>query len=175
MSVQAGDALNKTMGILTQLWGSKNIFRRRDGTIDSLTLRCGGRLAMSASYDCYWWWRWEFAGQAYPYDEENGADISNSQHLDPRVRSADRTGVAGSNRPVSPIPKANDTISFANSGGTDWFNPTATFLEDYWLEEPDLQILDWAPPLVNGPLLPANGAALNEHVVDAWHPSNPQV
>lgn len=46
-SVQAGDIATRGVGILTQLWASKKIFRRADGTFDSLSLRCGSRLAMS--------------------------------------------------------------------------------------------------------------------------------
>jgi hypothetical protein len=46
-SVQAGDVATRAVGILTQLWASKKIFRRADGTFDSLSLRCGSRLAMS--------------------------------------------------------------------------------------------------------------------------------
>lgn len=46
-SVQAGDVATRAVGILTQLWASKRLFRRADGTFDSLSLRCGSRLAMS--------------------------------------------------------------------------------------------------------------------------------
>jgi hypothetical protein len=46
-SVQAGDVATRGVGILTQLWASKKLFRRADGTFDSLSLRCGSRLAMS--------------------------------------------------------------------------------------------------------------------------------
>jgi hypothetical protein len=46
-SVQAGDVQSRAVGILTQLWASKKIFKRPDGTCDSLALRCGSRLAMS--------------------------------------------------------------------------------------------------------------------------------
>lgn len=71
MSVQAGDVMSRSEGILTQLWASKNIFKRSDGSFDSLTLRCGSRLAMSVVYDCLWWWRSEFGGQQDPYEDND--------------------------------------------------------------------------------------------------------
>ena len=49
LSVQSGDIWSRAVGILTQLWASKRVFRRSDGSIDSLTLRCGSRLAMSVA------------------------------------------------------------------------------------------------------------------------------
>lgn len=70
VSVQAGDVMSRSEGILTQLWASKNIFKRSDGSFDSLTLRCGSRLAMSVVYDCLWWWRTEFGGKQDPYEDE---------------------------------------------------------------------------------------------------------
>lgn len=43
-SLHSGDVDSKCSLILTQLWSSKNIFRRRDGTSDSLRLRTRSRL-----------------------------------------------------------------------------------------------------------------------------------
>lgn len=43
-SLQNGDVDSKCSLILTQLWASKNVFRRRDGTYDSLRLRTRSRL-----------------------------------------------------------------------------------------------------------------------------------
>ena len=68
-SIQNDDVESRATGILTQLWTSKEIFKRPDGSYDSLSLRCGSRLAMSVVFDCYWWWRSEFAGQPNPYDD----------------------------------------------------------------------------------------------------------
>lgn len=69
-AVESEDIIARLAKILTQLWNSKQLFRKADGTLDPLTLRCGSRLAMSISYDCFWWWRSEFAGVENPYDEK---------------------------------------------------------------------------------------------------------
>ena len=69
MSVQAGDAAARSQTILTQMWTSKTIFRKNDGSIDSLSLRCGSRLAMSIVFDSYWWWRQEFQDVPNPYED----------------------------------------------------------------------------------------------------------
>lgn len=73
VSVQSGDIMSRSEGILTQLWASKNIFKRSDGSYDSMTLRCGSRLAMSVVYDCLWWWRSEFGGQQNPYEDNQSS------------------------------------------------------------------------------------------------------
>lgn len=66
-AIEAEDMIARLARILTQLWTSKKIFKTADGTTDALSLRCGSRLAMSIAYDCYWWWRSEFAGMPDPY------------------------------------------------------------------------------------------------------------
>lgn len=70
-SLESGDMAARLRTILTQLWTSKKIFKKADGTTDALSLRCGSRLAMSISFDMYWWWRAEFGGVPNPY-EDNG-------------------------------------------------------------------------------------------------------
>lgn len=175
MSVQSGDAFNRTMGILTQLWSSKNVFKKRDGTVDSLTLRCGGRLAMSVVYDCYWWWRWEFAGQAYPYEEGNYAESNKSRHPYPKPQSADRAGDGSSVMQTALVSNIEDTTFFSSQAGADWFGLGNSALgDDYWLGAPDMRILDWAPPLMNEPFLPADGTAMTDHVPNAWQSGAPQ-
>ena len=72
-SVQSGDVSNRSEGILNQLWASNNVFKRSDGSYDSLTLRCGSRLAMSVVFDCFWWWRSGFAGQPDPYENNQNS------------------------------------------------------------------------------------------------------
>jgi transcriptional regulatory protein LEU3 len=71
-SVEPEDVSVRSAKILTQLWTSKSIFRTSEGSVDALSLRCGSRLAMSITYDCYWWWRSEFAGIPDPYAREHG-------------------------------------------------------------------------------------------------------
>ena len=68
--VESEDVAARLAKILTQLWTSKQVFRRADGSTDALSLRCGSRLAMSIPNDCYWWWRSEFAGIENPYEEK---------------------------------------------------------------------------------------------------------
>jgi hypothetical protein len=80
LSLPGGDVSGRGADILTQLWISKKVFIQSDGIIDSLTLRCGSRLAMSVVYDCYWWWRWEFANQSYQYGEQNLVDEGTLSH-----------------------------------------------------------------------------------------------
>lgn len=174
MSVQAGDCFNRSMGILTQLWSSKNIFKRQNGTIDSLTLRCGGRLAMSVVYDCYWWWRWEFAGQAYPYDEEVPADGAPSRNLNPRAKIADRPENEDTVTPVLLPPSIGEAPFFNNQGAPDLFGLNSTSFEDYWLGGPDLRIMDWAPPMMNAPPLSSDGTIMTNQVPDVWYPGPPQ-
>lgn len=69
-SVLHDDITSRGAGILTQLWASDNIFKRSDGRRDSLSLRIQSRLTMSVVFDCHWWWREEFGGQASPYEGE---------------------------------------------------------------------------------------------------------
>ncbi|KAI1621282.1 hypothetical protein EDD37DRAFT_594367 [Exophiala viscosa] len=69
ISVQDSDLSSRTTVILTQLWTSKNAFKKSDGTTDSLLLLCRSRLSMSVVFDCFWRWRREFAGQQTPYKE----------------------------------------------------------------------------------------------------------
>lgn len=175
MSVQSGDAFNRVMGILTQLWSSKNVFRKRDGSIDSLTLRCGGRLAMSVVYDCYWWWRWEFAGQVYPYDEGNVADSNVLRRSRPRAQQHDQIGDGIAGVQNSTVSNADDTAFFPNQAGTDWFGlGNSAFGEDYWLGPPDLRIMDWAPPMVNEPFVPADDTIIADQVPNTWQSGAPQ-
>ncbi|ETN39952.1 uncharacterized protein HMPREF1541_06179 [Cyphellophora europaea CBS 101466] len=70
-AVETDDSIGRLPKIMTQLWTSKNIFKKADGSTDALSLRCGSRLAMSIVYDCYWWWRSEFAGMPNPYEERD--------------------------------------------------------------------------------------------------------
>lgn len=75
-AVDSEALFGRSAKILTQLWTSKQIFKKADGTTDALTLRCGSRLAMSIAYDCYWWWRSEFAGLPNPYEDKGTAMLS---------------------------------------------------------------------------------------------------
>ncbi|KAG9242434.1 hypothetical protein BJ878DRAFT_170303 [Calycina marina] len=80
-SLQIGDVDSKCCLILTQLWSSKNVFKRRDGTSDGLQLRTRSRLSMGVVFDCFWWWRAEFGGQLNPYLEDGDLEHHNEQYM----------------------------------------------------------------------------------------------
>ncbi|PVH74739.1 hypothetical protein DL98DRAFT_20917 [Cadophora sp. DSE1049] len=69
-SLQNGDLDSRCALILTQLWSSNSIFRRRDGTVDSLRMRTRCRLSVGVVFECFWWWRTEFDGKPNIYSEE---------------------------------------------------------------------------------------------------------
>lgn len=69
-SLQNDDLSARAVSILSQLWASRRIFRRADGTTQSLGTRIRSRLSMSVVFDCFWWWREEFGGQTSPYAQE---------------------------------------------------------------------------------------------------------
>jgi transcriptional regulatory protein LEU3 len=71
VSMQAGDIGMRTAHIMNELWNSTRVFRRKDGRIDSLSLRLRTRLSMSVSYDMFWYWREEFGNMQNPYDGED--------------------------------------------------------------------------------------------------------
>ena len=77
-SLQKGDLGERCAAILMNLWGSTKIFRRKDGSIESLGIRLRTRLSMSVSFDMFWYWREEFGHMANPYDGEE-AIPSNAQ------------------------------------------------------------------------------------------------
>lgn len=66
MSITNDDGPAKAAVIMSQLWNSDRVFRKRDGSI-STELRVRSRLAVSGVYDCAWWWREEFQGKQSPY------------------------------------------------------------------------------------------------------------
>ena len=81
MSLENDDLSARSAEILRQLWTSQKIFRRADGTVNSLPLRIRSRFAMSVVFDCFWWWRAEFAGQPNPFPdaEDTSAQGGNSK------------------------------------------------------------------------------------------------
>jgi transcriptional regulatory protein LEU3 len=77
-SLQKGDIGERCAAILTNLWGSTKIFRRKDGSVESLGIRLRTRLSMSVSFDMFWYWREEFGHTANPYNDDE-AIPSNAQ------------------------------------------------------------------------------------------------
>ena len=87
--VLTDDAWSRATGILTQLWTSKNVFRRRDDTYDSLSLRCRNRLGMGVVHDTWWWWRHEFAGFPDPYEPAQfDTNLSSFADIDPTLNGS---------------------------------------------------------------------------------------
>jgi hypothetical protein len=72
MSVRSDDFWARCSVYLPQMWASRKAYRRADGMVDTLTLRCRSRLGMSVVYDSYWWWRKELMGVPLPYEDEDG-------------------------------------------------------------------------------------------------------
>ncbi|KAB5560325.1 hypothetical protein GE09DRAFT_962033 [Coniochaeta sp. 2T2.1] len=79
-SLENDDLGARGVSILSQLWTSQNVFRRPNGQVDSLGTRIRTRLSMSVVFDCFWWWREEFAGQSSPYSEDARRMSATSHH-----------------------------------------------------------------------------------------------
>lgn len=79
MSLQNNDLGARAAAIMTNLWGSSRIFRRKDGQVESLGLRLRTRLSMSVSFDMFWYWREEFGHMANPYNGDDSNIPSNAQ------------------------------------------------------------------------------------------------
>ncbi|KAF2686999.1 hypothetical protein K458DRAFT_297131 [Lentithecium fluviatile CBS 122367] len=77
-SLQKNDLGERCAAILTNLWGSSRVFRRKNGVVESLGIRLRTRLSMSVSFDMFWYWREEFGHMANPYNGED-AIPSNAQ------------------------------------------------------------------------------------------------
>jgi transcriptional regulatory protein LEU3 len=92
VSMQAGDIGMRTAHIMNDLWNSSRVFRRKDGRVDSLTLRLRTRLSMSISYDMFWYWREEFGNMQNPYDgEEKAVQNEKARPATPRKQPSSRS------------------------------------------------------------------------------------
>ena len=89
VSMQAGDIGMRTAHIMNDLWNSTRVFRRKDGRLESLSLRLRTRLSMSVSYDMFWYWREEFGNMQNPYDgEEKAAQGEKARPNTPRKQTS---------------------------------------------------------------------------------------
>lgn len=75
-SLQSNDLSARGATIFSQLWNSPNIFRGKDGKIDSLSSRISSRLSTSVVFDCLWWWRQEFGGSGNPYENRRQGKLA---------------------------------------------------------------------------------------------------
>lgn len=80
-SLQNGDIGARCAAIMANLWGSSKVFRRKNGTIESLGLRLRTRLSMSVSFDMFWYWREEFGHMPNPYSGEE--NLPSNAHTQP--------------------------------------------------------------------------------------------
>lgn len=123
-SVRSDDIAARVTIILPQLFTSKSIIRRPDGTPDSLWLRCRSRLGFSICFDCLWLWRQEFGGQPGSYDR---IPDESTNHIDPTA-------------------KGNDPGSFSqdplNLMGLDW-SPEALLQDFQWPQIDDALSNEW--------------------------------
>ncbi|KAI1083699.1 hypothetical protein F5B20DRAFT_528147 [Whalleya microplaca] len=69
-SLEDGDLSSRAAIILSQLWASQSIFKCQGREMCRLGTRIRSRMSMSVVFDCFWWWREEFAGQPSPYQDE---------------------------------------------------------------------------------------------------------
>lgn len=80
MSMQNNDLGARAAAIMSNLWSSSKIFRRKDGRAESsLALRLRTRLSMSVSFDMFWYWREEFGNMKNPYNGDESIVPSNTQ------------------------------------------------------------------------------------------------
>lgn len=93
MSIHNDDVMARSTVILTQLWNSQSIFNQPDGTVDSFSMLCRSRLAMSSVFDVWWRWRREFAGQPDPYPESSNTYNGRANHQRQTVQPSETTVV----------------------------------------------------------------------------------
>lgn len=125
-SVRSDDLAARASIILPQLFTSKSVIRRPDGTPDSLWLRCRSRLGFSICFDCFWLWRQEFGGQPGSYDTIPD-ESTNTNRNDPAIGGSD------------PGSFSNDPL---NLMGLNW--SPETLLQDFqWPQINDVFSDDW--------------------------------
>ncbi len=75
VSIANNDFPAKSATCLSLLWRSEKVFKKPDGS-EMLELRVRSRSSVSLIYDCLWWCREEFEGQAHAYPSRNTTDSS---------------------------------------------------------------------------------------------------
>lgn len=73
VSIARNDFPAKCATCLSLLWRSERVFKRADGS-EMLEPRIRSRASMSLIFDCLWWCREEFEGQAHAYSPRNTKD-----------------------------------------------------------------------------------------------------
>ncbi|KAH8885394.1 hypothetical protein GQ53DRAFT_751127 [Thozetella sp. PMI_491] len=140
-SLQNDDIGARCVTIWSQLWTSKNAFKLPSGQIDSLRTRIRSRLSMSIVFDCFWYWREEFAGQPNPYKDEAESAVKEA-HPGPFAEAA---------LPVDPTiadPHTSSPFPVADSIDSLILLPEDQPFPDYdWAANIDLADINWATNL----------------------------
>ena len=131
LSVRSDDLAARGSIILPQMYTSKSIIRRPDGTPDPLWLRCRSRLGFSIFHDCLWLWRQEFGGQPGSYDRIPDESVS---------RSGTNTNL------FDPGSYPEDGL---NLMGLDW-SPETMLADFQWPQTDDFITSDWQATNTNG-------------------------
>ncbi|ORY13135.1 hypothetical protein BCR34DRAFT_481452 [Clohesyomyces aquaticus] len=165
--------------IMTQLWGSSKIFRRRDGRIESLGLRLRTRLSMSVSFDMFWYWREEFGNMSNPYNNSDESAAPPNPHTQPATPRKFSTStqetmqqltqmpeilppIAAGKMPTNAMTQIQPTVmdmSFDTWNGSDYGVPPLVDFPDYdWAAS-----FDFSNGWPSGPLgqLPNSTAGFN--------------
>ncbi|KAF2126784.1 hypothetical protein P153DRAFT_297077 [Dothidotthia symphoricarpi CBS 119687] len=174
VSLQQGDLAHRTAQIMSDLWNSNKVFRRKDGRLESLGLRLRTRLSMSLSYDMFWYWREEFGNMSNPYNGEEVA-LPPSDVTRPNTPPyAQNQNLAGNQEPQRPAPRphaplkldpslmnhmppAPSVMSFDTWEGSDYnVPPMLDQFPDYdWAAGFDFSSSEF-PNIPVGPVAPAN-------------------
>ncbi|KAH8722752.1 hypothetical protein GQ44DRAFT_351211 [Phaeosphaeriaceae sp. PMI808] len=156
VSLQPGDIYVRTALIMSDLWASHKVFRKKNGQVESLGLRVRTRLGMSISYDMFWYWREEFDNIKNPYSGEDTGVPSNEatrpttpreQHL-PTVGAPVLTGSANPQLQPQQMPTATMNVQI----------PLTKFDPSLVQEQPDPSVMSFdtwdgsdynAPPMMD--------------------------
>ncbi|KAF2729375.1 C6 zinc finger domain-containing protein [Polyplosphaeria fusca] len=172
LSMKSGDLGARAAAIMTNLWSSNKVFRRKDGSIESLGLRLRTRLSMSVNFDMFWYWREEFGNVSNPYNTDEGAMVSTAvtqpttpQYEKQQMKELASQATASTAPPVStykpdsimaPLAPAPVGMGFDTWGSTDYaMAPMFDQFPDYdWAASLDFST-DWpSNPLATGPVAP---------------------
>ncbi|KAF2643798.1 hypothetical protein P280DRAFT_444949 [Massarina eburnea CBS 473.64] len=129
ISMQSNDLAARVESIMTSLWGSSKVFRRKERHPESLGLRLRTRLSMSLSFDMFWYWREEFGHMKNPYNGEEGNGSGSGQsnaHTRPGTPGRSFPSQALSQPPHQQIPQ--QTLPSSTHPQTSKFDPNPALM-----------------------------------------------
>lgn len=146
ISLQQGDIYVRTALIMSDLWHSNKVFRRKNGQIESLGLRLRTRLGMSVSYDMFWYWREEFGNMQNPYSNSEDATLpSHDATVQPSTTPSTQNN--GQSNTGAPVLTVNSASFPQNSNGPQQLAQP--------LMDPQIPVTKFDPSLVQMPTDPA--------------------